>query len=96
MPRFAQEHQFRSKSEKLFKKLKSFAQEVLALERDKQKTIGTGSKVIPAFFCFVYYSKDMTIAMICQFMLGTAASSGKLLLERELKVHGSKMGLFDV
>jgi hypothetical protein len=38
----------------------------------------------------------MTIAMICQFMLGTAASSGKLLLERELKVHGSKMGLFDV
>jgi len=50
LPRFAQEHQFRSKSEKLFKKLKSFAQEVLALERDKQKTIGTGSKVIPAFF----------------------------------------------
>jgi hypothetical protein len=43
LPRFAQEHQFRSKSEKLFKELKSFAQEVFALERDKQKTIGTGS-----------------------------------------------------
>jgi hypothetical protein len=32
----------------------------------------------------------MTIAIVCQFMLGTAASSGKLLLERELKLLGSK------
>ena len=43
-------------------------------------------------FCFVYSSKDMTIAIVCQFMPGTAASSGKLLLERELKFPCSKQG----
>jgi len=35
LPRFAQENQFHSKSEKLFKELKSSAQEILVLERDK-------------------------------------------------------------
>jgi len=36
LPRFTQENQFHSKSEKLFfKELKSSAQEILVLERDK-------------------------------------------------------------
>ena len=43
-----------------------------------------------ALFYFVYYSKDVAIAIICQFMLGTAASSGKLLIEREMNLLGSK------
>jgi hypothetical protein len=43
-----------------------------------------------ALFYFVYYSKDVAIAIVCQFMLGTAASSGKLILGRELKLSGSK------
>jgi hypothetical protein len=43
-----------------------------------------------ALFYFVYYSKDVAIAIVCQFMLGTAASSGKLLIEREMKLLGSK------
>jgi hypothetical protein len=71
----------------LLEREKSMANEELLSVINKNNR---GWKKYQPFFCFVYYSKDMTIAIVCQFMLGTAASSGKLLLERELKLLGSK------
>jgi hypothetical protein len=68
--------------------MKSFAQRYLLLSVINKNN--KGWYYYQPFFCIVYCSKDPTIAIVCQFMLGTAASSGKLLIEREMKLLGSK------